>query len=396
MAALNPNMPIQQQLTEAFARVPAGQDNPPPLPGPYTSGDDVIHAKNVAHSVRANRRNQECGCHGLYSQTFTDLLSPYSNLSAEIHRTFYVEFESLEDSRVITVDGRGHHAEEGDWESEVSDEEVDLGQDIPYANAPTARTLRNRDHLPRPDYVEIDEGVDDPPEEYDENPENSQDAHKDDEDDGEDDNLDDGDNLSSFNDVTVHLKQGLYKEFIPDLTVVHSRLRLMNTVTGNSSLKKIRHFLYRHGIQSTHFCLVLIGEFKHGPRRSTDFSGNLEELQTEIDNRLQQAISDLLAYCTWYFAAYPHVEAIIAFAACGIYWKAKLVHRDSLPLYIFEDGDYSSDEIEQEKKDAFLENWGPVFVIGTEDSDSELTELRNAFFHPLGCDGFVPARPAGH
>ena len=72
-------------------------------------------------------------------------------------------------------------------------------------------------------------------------------------------------------------------------------------------------------------------------------------------------------------------------ATSGIFWQYLVVQKHQVPHLDPKAMKIKADSRNESKTQKFLDpqQWSLVFEIGTEDSDSEFTKLRDNYFHPF-------------
>ena len=98
-----------------------------------------------------------------------------------------------------------------------------------------------------------------------------------------------------------------------------------------------------------------------------------EAHETEVSSGLRAAQSDLLEYCAAYFECHPKAKSVIALAAAGLFWKWARICPQYVPEWnwIINEPIWTSYEVAHWHK-----RFSNIpFVLGTQSSDEELTQL---------------------
>lgn len=208
-----------------------------------------------------------------------------------------------------------------------------------------------------------------------------------------------------------------------DMILLHQEIKNMPdpaTLEGLSDKERlVQEIRFRHhcGRKTTHQCLVLIGEFKRNIGRLAELKllrndrktngEKARELDERIDryvrlsflrcsplssepSRLEQARLDLAQYCFYYFKCYPLITEVVAFAAAGPYWQYALVKKEDVPQF--------DEDVRQWEPDSLLTlnslicKFSPYTEIGTSDSDSALTKMRDDHLHSLAYNHLLVAQ----
>jgi hypothetical protein len=177
------------------------------------------------------------------------------------------------------------------------------------------------------------------------------------------------------------------KDEEPDIVVNHVATVDLKMPTSQQSK---RHYVHRAGKKVYHYCTALIAELKPAPSRS--LTGEAHE--AEVGSGLRAAQSDLLEYCAAYFECHPKEKSVIALAAAGPFWKWTLVYRKYVLEWnwiVNEPAGMKGHEVAR-----WHERFGnPPFVLGTESSDEELTQLNKHHIYKMLVDGHTPEIPIG-
>jgi hypothetical protein len=148
------------------------------------------------------------------------------------------------------------------------------------------------------------------------------------------------------------------------------------------------HFRHRAGKKILHQCGVLIGEIKRAPDRDADLADQPAAHRFHVMTKLATAQKELYEYCSAYFTSYSQAKTVIAFAAAGPFWDYATVKRDEVPTWdkaLKQPKPTRNPERTLESfKDRFL---GDFLVLGTVESDEELTNINRTTFSAKLADG---------
>jgi hypothetical protein len=162
----------------------------------------------------------------------------------------------------------------------------------------------------------------------------------------------------------------------PDLFVAH--VATVKLPEPESVDMKAIHELHA-GRKTYHQCGAVILELKRGPSR---LPLTKEEYWHKGVFILDDAIADLLLYCSAYFASYPEAKSVVAVAAAGPLWRWANIKRSDTPGWDF----ILNEPLDKDK--ALVLGWRKLFksapfTLGTPASDKELTIINQQQIHPL-------------
>ncbi|KDR78126.1 hypothetical protein GALMADRAFT_1366824 [Galerina marginata CBS 339.88] len=174
---------------------------------------------------------------------------------------------------------------------------------------------------------------------------------------------------------SVHQRDA--KDYQPDLYVGHVKtVKLVHT----DDIDDISHSTYRAYRKTYHDCGVLIVELKSGASRTT--KGRKFNMETK--SQIREASGDLFRYCIAYFAVYPNAQYVTAVATGGVFWSWSKIDKDDVPAWDGQDDD--PEEYEQKEQLFTLKFEENLFILGTEESDHQWTEVNNTCIYPLTMD----------
>lgn len=93
-----------------------------------------------------------------------------------------------------------------------------------------------------------------------------------------------------------------------------------------------------------------------------------------------------MEYCSAYFACNSESRSVVALAGAGPFWKSAVLLRTDVPAF-----DWRIKELSQAgdpKAEAFYDKFGEgYFILGTIESDEELSRLNRIHIFPMLRDG---------
>lgn len=165
----------------------------------------------------------------------------------------------------------------------------------------------------------------------------------------------------------------------PDIYVSHIATALLSEPDPQNKDHVERHKL-RCGRKVYHQCGAVIVELKQGPtRQKLGINYTVYAMSVVVNAR-----DDQLEYCSAYFASHPESMSVIAIATAGPVWTWANINRSSTPKWDFLE---NCPNTTSRKNKRLEKEWPSLFSVvkhlGTEDSDKELSKIRDLHISKL-------------
>ena len=149
--------------------------------------------------------------------------------------------------------------------------------------------------------------------------------------------------------------------------------------------QEIGHYRHRSGVKVSHRCCALIAELKQAPPRAFR---ELQMFDHESISLLDNAQHEALKYCSAYFANFKADQShgsVIAFAGAGPFWQWAKIHpgdvEDLYDLISQVEKEGKTQRVTRKKLSKKFQN--TPFILGTGESDEELTRISRDHIYPL-------------